>query len=213
MAGTGRQHRRGALRGEEQEAARIDLIALRMYLRGGEAPLNHEELTSSLRAGERHLVPYAGCLASGLGRLPSYRGVVLRGRGGPDGNGELRPGTVLRDPAPLSGLPLNPADKTRIAGVGFAIWSITGCRVRQLLDGDDEVVFAPGTTFRVLDVRSHGAGPLVLLRQLPESYTASNVLEGADETSLARLDHALTDRLSPGTGDWPDRCAGPVGDH
>ncbi|UIX32008.1 hypothetical protein [Streptomyces sp. GQFP] len=202
-----------ALRGEEQEAARIDLIALRMYLRGGEAPLNHEELTSSLRAGAKHLVPYAGCLASGLGRLPSYRGVVLRGRGGADGHGELRPGAVLRDPAPLSGLPLNPADKTRIAGAGFAIWSITGRRVRQLLDSGDEVVFPPGTTFRVLGVRTDGAAPLVLLRQLPESHAASDVLEGADETALARLDHALTNRMSPGTGDWPDRCAGPVGEH
>ncbi|MFJ8027532.1 hypothetical protein [Streptomyces sp. NPDC096311] len=201
-----------ALRGEEQEAARIDLIALRMYLRNGEGPLSHEELTSSLRAGEQRLVPYAGCLASGLGRLPSYRGAVLRGWGGADGHGKLRPGAVLRDPAPLSGLPLDPARKARVAGVGFAIWSITGCRVRQLLDGDDEIVFAPGTTFRVLDVRTNGAVPLVLLRQLPESHAASNVLEGADESALARLDHALIDRMAPGTGDWPGRCAGPIGD-
>ncbi|MEU9453148.1 hypothetical protein [Streptomyces sp. NPDC048277] len=202
-----------ALRGEEQEAARIDLIALRMYLRNNESPLDHKELTTSLRAGEQRLVPYAGCLASGLGRLPSYRGAVLRGLGGAGGHGELRPGAMLRDPAPLSGLPLDPAGKARIAGVGFAIWSVTGRRVRQLLDGDDEVVFAPGSTFKVLDVRTGSAIPLVLLRQLPDTHTASHVLEDADETALARLDHVLTDRVSPGPGDWPDRCAGPVGDH
>ncbi|MGI5437560.1 hypothetical protein ACQEV4_08915 [Streptomyces shenzhenensis] len=201
-----------ALRGEEMEAARIDLIALRMYLRDGEGPLDHAELTRSLRAGEQRLVPYAGCLVSGLGRLPSHRGAVLRGPGGATGLGELRPGDVLRDPAPLSGLPLDPAGKDRIAGAGFAIWSITGRRVRQLLDGGDEVVFAPGTAFKVLDVRTDGAAPLVLLRQLPDTQAVSPVPEDADDTALTRLEHALTDRTAPGAGDWPDRCAGPVGD-
>ncbi|MGW4735662.1 hypothetical protein ACWEQC_42045 [Streptomyces shenzhenensis] len=201
-----------ALRGEEMEAARIDLIALRMYLRDGEGPLDHAELTRSLRAGEQRLVPYAGCLVSGLGRLPSYRGAVLRGPGGATGLGELRTGDVLRDPAPLSGLPLDPAGKDRTAGAGFAIWSITGRRVRQLLDGGDEVVFAPGTAFKVLDVRTDGAAPLVLLRQLPDTQAVSPVPEDADDTALTRLEHALTDRTAPGAGDWPDRCAGPIGD-
>lgn len=201
-----------ALRGEEQEAARTDLIALRMYLRNGGGPFDHQELTRSLRAGEQRLVSYAGCLASGLGRLPSYRGAVLRGPRGAADDGELLPGDVLRDLAPLSGLPLDPAGKGRVAGVGFAIWSITGRRVRQLLDDGDEIVFAPGTAFKVLDVRTYAASPLVLLRQLPDTHTASRVLEDADETALARLDHALTDRMAPGAGDWPDRCAGPIGD-
>ncbi|MFF0220955.1 hypothetical protein [Streptomyces sp. NPDC004629] len=200
-----------ALRGEEQEAARTDLIALRMYLHNGEGPLGPAELTRSLRAGEQRLVPYAGCLASGLGRLPSYRGAVLRGGTDVPGLGGLRPGDVLRDPAPLSGLPLDPAGKDRVAGVGFAIWSITGRRVRQLLDGGDEVVFAPGTAFKVLDVRTDAASRLVLLRQLPDTQAVSAVLEDADDTALARLDHALTDRTAPGAGDWPGRCAGPVG--
>lgn len=205
-----------ALRGDEQEAARTDLIALRMYLRGDEGPLGHPELTRSLRSGEQRLVPYAGCLASGLGRLPSYRGTVLRGPGAAVGHGELLPGDLLRDPAPLSGLPLDPAGKDRVAGVGFAIWSITGRRVRQLLDGGDEVVFAPGTAFKVLKVRTDAAVPLVLLRQVRDTHPASTVLEDVDETALARLDHALANRTAPGTGSWPDRYAGPVagtGDH
>ncbi|MGW3953703.1 hypothetical protein ACWEKM_22945 [Streptomyces sp. NPDC004752] len=45
-----------------------------------------------------------------------------------------------------------------------------------------------------------------------DSRLVSPVLEDADETALARLDHALTGRMAPGAGDWPDRCAGPVGD-
>ncbi len=192
-----------------REAARADLIAVRMYLQNGEGPLNHGELTRSLRDGERQLLPYAACLASGLGRLPSYRGAVLCGPGGTPDHGELRPGTVLRDPAPLSGLPLDAAGKDRVAGVGYAIWSITGRRVRQLLDSGEEIVFTPGTPFRVLDVRTEGATPLVLLRQLPDSNTTSGVLEDADRTALERLRHALTDRTSPGPGEWSERCSGP----
>ncbi|WP_405537423.1 hypothetical protein OG787_31900 [Streptomyces sp. NBC_00075] len=202
-----------ALRGAAQEAARADLIAVRMYLKNGEGPLDHRELTRSLRDGEPRLVPYAACLASGLGRLPSYRGAVLCGPGGAAGHGELRPGTVLRDPAPLSGLPLDAAGKDRIAGVGYAIWSITGRRVRQLLDSGEEIVFAPGTPFRVLDVRTEGGAPLVLLRQLPDMGTMSGVLEDADRTALERIQHALTDRTSPGPGEWPERCSGPVGEY
>ncbi|MDX3452972.1 hypothetical protein PV396_13595 [Streptomyces sp. ME02-8801-2C] len=204
------------LRGAAQEAARADLIAVRMYLQGGEAPLNHRELTRSLRDGEPRLLPYAACLASGLGRLPSYRGAVLRGPGGTPSHGELRPGAVLRDPAPLSGLPLDPAGKDRVAGVAYAIWSITGRRVRQLLDSGEEIVFTPGTPFRVLDVLdvgTEGATPLVLLRQLPDLTTTSGVLEDADHTALERLRHALKDRTSPDPEEWPERCSGPVGEY
>ncbi|MEW2118343.1 hypothetical protein AB0945_24755 [Streptomyces sp. NPDC005474] len=201
------------LRGAAQEAARADLIAVRMYLQNGEGPLNHRELTRSLRDGDPRLLSYAACLASGLGRLPSYRGAVLRGPGGAPGHGELRPGTILRDPAPLSGLPLDPAGKDQVAGVGYAIWSITGRRVRQLLDSGEEIVFTPGTPFRVLDVRTEGATPLVLLRQLPDMTTTTGVLEDADHTALERLQHALADRTSPTEGEWPERCSGPAGGH
>lgn len=201
-----------ALRGAEQEAARTDLVALRMYLRNTEAPLDHKELAKSLRSGERRLVPYAGCIASALARLPSYRGVVLRGLTGTAELGGVRPGDVLRDAAPVSGLPLDPAGKKRVAGVGFAIWSTTGRRVRRLLDGGDEVVFAPGTAYRVLDVRTDAATSLILLRQVRSAETASVLLEDADETALERLNHALSGRMSPGKGDWPDRCVGPLGD-
>ncbi|MDJ1642761.1 hypothetical protein [Streptomyces pakalii] len=200
-----------ALRGAEQETARTDLVALRLYLDDVEGPLDHRELTASLHSGERRLVPYAGCIASALARLPSYRGVVLRGLGGVTELGGLRPGDVVRDAAPVSGLPLDPAGKQRVAGAGFAIWSTTGRRVRRLLDGGDQVVFAPGTAYRVLAVRTDGADPLITLRQIRSPETASVLLEDADETALERLNHALSGRTAPGPGDWPDRCAGPLG--
>lgn len=61
-----------ALRGDAQEAARADLIAVRTYLqKGNEGPLSHSEPARTLRTGEHRLVPYAACLTSGLGRLPS----------------------------------------------------------------------------------------------------------------------------------------------
>lgn len=202
-----------ALRGEAQEAARADLIAVRMYLqKETEGTLSHAELTRTLRNGEHRLVPYAACLSSGLGRLPSYRGVVLRGPGDNAGHGVgVRPGQLIRDPAPVSGVPLDPAGTSRVAGVGYAILSITGRRTRQLLDEGDEIVFPPGTAFMVLDVRTDGPVPLVLLRQLPGMDKAASVLEDADDTALTRLNQALTGRTAPGKGTWPDRCAGPVG--
>ena len=204
-----------ALRGEAQEAARADLIAVRMYLqKETEGPLSHTELTRTLRTGEHRLVPYAACLASGLGRLPSFRGVVLRGPGAGTGHGAgVRPGQLLRDPAPVSGVPLDPADRAKVAGVGYAVLSITGRRTRQLLDEGDEIVFPPGTVFKVLDVRTESAVPLVLLRQLPGGDRTASVLEDADQTALTRLNQALADRLTSGEGTWPDRCAGPVGGH
>ncbi|MFJ9622137.1 hypothetical protein [Streptomyces sp. NPDC101181] len=200
-----------ALRGAEQETARTDLVALRMYLENGEGPLGHRALAESLRSGEQRLVPYAACIASALARLPSYRGVVLRGLGGATDLTGVRAGDVVRDAAPVSGTPLDPAGKQRVAGAGFAIWSTTGRRVRRLLDGGDQIVFAPGSAYRVLAVRTEGSGPLILLRQIRSPETASALLEDADETALERLNHALTNRTSPGAGNWPDRCAGPLG--
>ncbi|WP_262061196.1 hypothetical protein [Streptomyces sp. STR69] len=205
-----------ALRGQEQEAARADLIALRLYLLTPEGPLSHGELTRALRAGEDRLLPYAACLASGLNRLPSYRGVALRGSGPPaPGSVGPPPGTPLRDAAPVSATPF---DRARAAtpvtpGAGYAVWSVTGRRVRHLLDAGapDEVVFAPGTAFRVLDVRP-GATPLVLLRELPTADALSTGLDDADRAVLARLDEALDGHSFPtGTGQWPERCAGPIG--
>jgi hypothetical protein len=214
-----------ALRGHEQEAARADLIALLLYLRSGvpEGGLGHEELDRCLRADDPRLRPYGACVTSALRRLPSFRGPVLRGAG-PDGGTQERtpvPGTVLRDAAPVSALPgdgrgPSPADAR------YAIWSVTGRRVRQLSDATgpaallDEVVFAPGTAFRVLDVRTGGSSPLVLLRELPAAQLASHVgparLDDQDRAALARLGEAL-DRHDPAavSFDWPSRCTGPVG--
>lgn len=64
----------------------------------------------------------------------------------------------------------------------------------------------------MLDVRADGAATLVLLRQLPDAVAASTGLDDADTTALARLEQAIKDRTSPGTGTWPERCAGAIGE-
>ena len=210
-----------ALRGHELEAARTDLVAAHAYLTADEGPLHHRELTRDLRAGEGRLLPYAGCLASALRRLPSYRGVALRGG---DADGPEPPvGALLQDPAPVSAL-AGTSDVPAGAGVRYAIWSVTGRKVRQLLDrpgGDpesyEEIVFVPGTGFRVLAVRTVPAGPsVVLLRELPGNATAymdgSEELSGLDLKALAHLEEALAKGFrAGGETEWPERCSGPVG--
>ncbi|MFE6776922.1 hypothetical protein [Streptomyces sp. NPDC057702] len=214
-----------ALRGHEQVAARADLIALRLYLHTESAELNHAALRHGLRAGDARLLPYAACVASGLRRLPSFRGVVVRGAPSPaEGGHPPVPGAVLRDPAPVSGLAAE-GGGGGADGPRYAIWSVTGRRVRQLADtpgarvsgAREEIVFSPGTAFRVLEVRPGAPGqgaPLVLLRELPLPATATTVaggpLDDHDRAALGRLDEML--RRSPAAGPaWPDRCTGPIG--
>lgn len=212
-----------ALRGQEQEAARADLIALLLYLSTAEGPLGHRELHRQLRTGDTRLLPYAACVASALRRLPAFRGPVLcaPAPGAAEARGTWRPGTLMRDPTPVSGLPGDGRGPS-LAGAGYAIWSVTGRRVRPLYDGTgsaashDEVVFAPGTAFRVLDVRPGDSGQLVLLRELPSvpdtPLLSHAPLTAADHAVLARIDEALA-RHPSGTAafEWPDRCSGPVG--
>ncbi|MFI2508642.1 hypothetical protein [Streptomyces sp. NPDC018972] len=210
-----------ALRGHELEAARTDLIAAHAYLTAGEGPLHHRELIRDLHTGEGRLLPYAGCLASALRRLPSYRGVALRG-GDADGP-EPAVGTLLHDPAPVSALAGSSALPAG-APVRYAIWSVTGRKVRQLLDRpggssetSEEIVFVPGTGFRVLGVRTAPAGPsVVLLRELPGNATAymdgSEELSGLDLKALTHLEEALAKGFRAGDDpQWPERCSGSVG--
>ncbi|WP_228993397.1 hypothetical protein [Streptomyces sp. DH8] len=208
-----------ALRGKEQEAARADLIALRMYLHLPEGPLGHGALTRSLRDRELDLMPYGACVASALNRMPSYRGAVMRGTGGgPAGSGGVsappRPGTLLRDAALLSTVRLD-SGTAPPPGDSYVIWSVAGRRVRQFSEqrGPEEVVFAPGTLFRVLAVRRAQPGVQIHLRELTgPAETAAPDPEG-DRAVLARLEAVAPgpDATPPGAGPWPERCAGAVG--
>ncbi|MGW2963895.1 hypothetical protein ACWDGI_36290 [Streptomyces sp. NPDC001220] len=217
----------------EREAAEADLTALRLYLDDAGGLLDHRALAAACHGRDDRLLPFAACLVSALRRLPTHRGAVLRGAGSalphaedPE-NDPLRPGTVLRDRAPLSGVrAAGGADRPR--GPRYAIWSVTGRLARPLFHDPErpeevqEVVFAPGTPFVILDVRRTGPSPVVLLRELPASggapasspgQDANAELGEADRAALAGLDEALRGRDGQsGAGGWPERCAGPVGE-
>lgn len=216
------------LRGRELDAVRTDLVALHAYLTAEKGPLRHRELVDDLRAGEGRLLPYAGCVTSALRTLPSYRGVVLRGGGAadsPEPEPETQPeaGALLQDPAPVSGLVLDPA-LPGATPVRYAILSATGRKVRRLTEPadsatgtNDEIVFAPGTGFRVLGSWTPPAGPsVVLLRELPAHATAymdgTRELSQRDLKARTQLKDALAAGLPGGEGPgWPERCVGPVG--
>jgi hypothetical protein len=53
----------------------------------------------AVRSGGENLRPYLSCLASGLGRLPTYLGAVVHGVDAPV-RAELT-GTVLTEPGPV----------------------------------------------------------------------------------------------------------------
>ncbi|MEV6472997.1 hypothetical protein [Streptomyces sp. NPDC051657] len=206
-----------ALRGKEQEAARADLIALRMYLHLPEGPFSHGVLTWSLRDRELDLLPYAACVASALNRMPSYRGAVLRGTtasGVADRPGPPRPGTLLRDAALLSTVRLD-AGTVPPPGDTYVIWSVAGRRVRQFSEqrGPEEVVFAPGTLFRVLAVRRAQPGVQIHLRELTGPAGALAPDPEGDRAVLARLEAVASgpEATPKGTGHWPERCVGAVG--
>jgi hypothetical protein len=204
-----------ALRGAQVDAARTDLVAVHIHLSGG-----HGELDAREPGGAGTPACYTACLASGLGRLPSYRGVAVRGGLPADGGLErFVPGSVLRDPRPVSALPVGVAADLPATAGGYVIWSLTGRRVRPLLGAgtgaaSDEVVFPPGTGFRVLDVRSAGPAPIVLLSEVRGAGQGPGVLDDADRAALARLDEALSRQAQGGTAPatWPARCTEPLGE-
>ncbi|GGS53465.1 hypothetical protein AB0E75_25290 [Streptomyces griseoviridis] len=211
-----------ALRGQQMEAARADLVAAHVYLTTTEGPLSHRELLRDLRAGEGRLSAYAACLASALRRLPSYRGVALRGAAAEGGGEPPEAGRLLQDPGPVSALAATGALPGEPA-VAYAVWSVTGRKVRQLLDRadgaqecPDEIVFAPGSGFRVLGTRDVAGSTTVLLRELPPTTTAYvdevAELSQLDRKALSRLEEALAGPL-PVERDqtWPERCTGHVG--
>ncbi|QKV96029.1 hypothetical protein HUT19_33445 [Streptomyces sp. NA02950] len=215
-----------ALRGQELEAARADLVALIAYLTTEEGPLLPRALVRDLHLGEGRLLPYAACIASALRRLPSYRGMALRGGDAAQpAEAEPRAGALLLEPGPVSSLALSSA-RPGGAPVRYAIWSVTGRKVRQLLDrpagaknAPEEVVFAPGTAFRVLGSQTVHGSPVILLRELPGPATPQasspdgvEELGQLDRAALGRLEAALGQRFTTEQGgDWPERCTGPLG--
>lgn len=203
----------------------VDVLAVHLYLTTPDGPLGHRALGAALRAGDPRMLPYAACLASGLGRMVPYRGAAFRS-GDELADERTVPGRVLRAPGPVSALTANlrgPSATTR-----YAVWSENGRRVRlerggaRTSDGApaesaDEVVFSPGTTFRVLGVREVRGSGVVLLRDVSTGAGSggSGTSAEQDRAALTALTEALEEGVPSGSRGrvrrWPPRCSGPAG--
>jgi hypothetical protein len=200
----------------------VDVLAVRLYLTPQSGPFPHQALGAALHTGDPRTLPYAACLASGLARMVPYRGPAFRS-GDPLPPEQTARGRLLRTSGPVSALTDNlrgPSAATR-----YAIWSETGRRVhperaRTQTGGTatipDEVLFAPGTTFRVLGIRELRGTNVILLRDDPSGPIAPGPgAEDQDRAALAALAEALDEDVPAGSrgrgSHWPPRCSGPVG--
>ncbi|MFI7499921.1 hypothetical protein ACIBVL_15740 [Streptomyces sp. NPDC049687] len=180
---------RGASRQSADEVV-TDLVAVRLYLSGGT-----DGIDSAVRgATVGPHVPLARCVASGLRRLPSYRGATLLRTTLSEAEwqwyGKRR---LVTEWAFCSAL--TTAHPEMAGDVDVLIWSMTARRT-ALLDAavPDRVLYLPGTSFKVLGVRDEerrvlllreltgpeiGADGSVDLRRLPLDDIAMTGLEQA----------------------------------
>jgi hypothetical protein len=156
---------RAAAAGDETLA--VDLAAVHTFVAA-----DHAERMESMQIGSPDPATRAflSCVVSGLRRLPTFTGVVVRG--GPDdrsaldayvGGDVVEPGLLLAVCDPHAEMP---------GATEVLIWSSTARRLDGLIDGggDAQVVFLPGTVFRLLDVDRTSSPCLVLLAEVPEQW-------------------------------------------
>jgi hypothetical protein len=198
------------------EDAVADLIAVRCFLTLDDGPLSWTWLERQLAAGSDDASAYLSCLASGLRRLPSYRGVVVRDAGVlPPEARALPPGRELCEAGPVGALSLDGAPPP--SGDRYLIWSLTGRRVRSLLapaaaqGTGEEIVFAPGTRFRVLGTQGPPGAVAVLLREVADGDPAFRPGEhdAQDRGALESLLQAVGRvPVADDTASWPPRLSG-----
>lgn len=204
---------RPGLRGSRMdEALMTELAAVRVF-----AGWDQARLVESIRAGAPgDDQAFAVCLAGGLRRLPSLRGVVVRG-GPADARAAdaYRPGQELVEAAPLVALH---GARTEVPGaVEVLIWSATARRLDGFAEGTrvPEVVFLPGTAFRVLAVDPPPADAAemrrVLLAEIPPGKAEPGNGQWADRV-LARLEDAARERPRTPATPPSDRFAALPGD-
>ncbi|MFJ5266786.1 hypothetical protein ACIQAC_40670 [Streptomyces sp. NPDC088387] len=208
----------------DPEVATADLTALHSYLTAESGV--HKALLESLEAGSGDWLPFLGCVASGLRRLPSYRGAAVRSAGRALGDAAelLLPGEELGEAAPIGAIGFDKAYPA-VATDHYLIWSMTGRRAGAVLadadqaaaeraDAAGEVLFAPGTRLRVLQSAKRGSATVVLLREIPEIAPPAppGRLDESDRSVLTRLLTLLD--LPAGAavgGPWPGRSTGVLG--
>ncbi|MFQ6146790.1 hypothetical protein ACLMNJ_27565 [Streptomyces seoulensis] len=198
---------RSADQGDDELSA--DLTAVYAYLGARDGLLGERGLAAGLERRDAGALAYLACLASGLRRLPSFRGAAVRTAGVFDeGTRMLLPGEELGAATPVGARALDQGCPP-IAEDHYLIWSATGRRTGALADGGtdeaDEVVFGPGTRLRVLEVRERAGATMVLLRELAPGAPPAvpGRLDPSDAPVLERLT-ALADE-PPALGSGPAR--------
>jgi hypothetical protein len=172
---------------DERDAVITDFAAL--------LDLLHEDqraAAASLRRAGTVGDPRIACALSGLRRLPSFTGVVFSSAHSlgsvPSAYGI---GRVLIEPAFVR------ATSARIAAldgdIEYLIWSETGKRVAALAADatPDEIVFAGGTAYRVLQVMTATAGPDRIRVFLRETATSRRMEPRGRPVRLNLADGAL----------------------
>ncbi|MFE5023402.1 hypothetical protein ACFRAO_08825 [Streptomyces sp. NPDC056656] len=178
--------------------ALADLASVHLYLAAEWAWLD-----SMLHEGKpgTHM-PLARCVASGLRRLPAYKGPAIV-RTGVAGSlvRWYRDNPIVVDQGFWSAT--SSSAGLGAGGPGYLVWSLTGRRTDAVDPYTlERLVFVPGTRFKVVKVLD-GRRPLVLMREMfpqepaeyPPASPAARNAEWLDRTTVRELTQA-TDRPS-----------------
>jgi len=139
---------RAAAAGDAEDAVVTDFAAVLDFLAD-----DHRGAAAALRTAGPAGDPRMPCVISGLRRLPSFTGAVFSSASvaGPAASGYVT-GAIVTEPAFVY------ATSSRLVAlegnIGYVIWSQTGKRVAALAAdaGRHEIIFAAGTTYKVLQV-------------------------------------------------------------
>ncbi|SEP52333.1 hypothetical protein [Amycolatopsis saalfeldensis] len=165
-----------------------DAVAVQLYLSAKGTAID-----AGLRSGVNgpH-VPIARCVVAGLSRLPSHRGPATFATSLSDAATTLyRTQKVLTEWGFLN--TLTQPSSTLDGDTDVLVWSITARRTKLLEPAeagvDNRVLFVPGTSFKVLELREPGDGArgLVLLRELTTSEVDETGKVASDRISLDEL--------------------------
>ncbi|MFK0160428.1 hypothetical protein ACIQVK_51305 [Streptomyces sp. NPDC090493] len=203
------------LRGDSKETAKTalnDLTAVRLYLSAGPS----DQVDDAVRgAGIGPHVPLARCMAAGLRRLPSYRGVALLRATLSDAELAWYE-EAARQGSPVTEWGFCSALTTARPGLpgdtDVLLWSLTARRSALLQpELPDRVIFLPGTAFKVLRVTVDAGRRVVLLRELTEPELAAATDDPAERgrlddlasTGLESADEAVRAAMGAGDGRRP----------
>ncbi|MEU4669213.1 hypothetical protein AB0F91_14810 [Amycolatopsis sp. NPDC023774] len=165
-----------------------DAVAVQLYLSAKGAAID-----GALRTGANgpH-VPIARCVVAGLSRLPSHRGPATFATSVSKSEWDLfRSRKVLTEWGFLN--TLTQPSSTLAGDTDVLVWSITARRTKLLEPTaggvENRVLFVPGTSFKVLDLRepAEGVRGLVLLRELTSSEVDETGKVASDRISLDEL--------------------------